>query len=189
MKFDKDEIKADAVYHCEETADNMHTSDMYHPDGHFDNPLKNSSDGMSNTWTMNLLPNGTTHMIASADSMAKGVAKVADIAFENWRNHRFSDGVVFRPGQLTCLKIGLISELVDRFGLGAYGEIDAARRLNADFGDDNEEKKGIDLKTENTTYQVKTGEKFKSSWDKKQADVLLWMETNGDGEIVEMHEK
>jgi len=156
----------------------MDTGEIWNPNGHFDNPLKNYSDGMSNAWTMNLIPDGATHKIATSDSLSAGTAKIVEEAFQNWLNHRFTNGVQFMPGQLTLGKIGLARELIGRFAKGAYGEVKAAEYLNAELTDWSEDKKDIDLKKDGVTYQVKTGESFSSEWKGTDADNLVWVELN-----------
>lgn len=162
----------------------------YNENKAYQNIAKNSKFAMDFNWHNNLVPDACVHMIATNEyGLEMGISQVARKTLENTLNHRYADSLEYDKEQKQDWFIGLIQELSRRDGLGAFGEIEAKKRLNAEFGDEDDEKKGIDLKTENTTYQVKTGENFNSSWSKKQADVLLWMETNGDGKIVEMHRK
>lgn len=165
-------------------------SPIYNENDIYHNPAKNAKFGMDYNWHNNLVPDNVVDMIAAHETVESGIARAAHETLENTVNHRYFDDVTYTNNQKKHWFIGIIQELTRRDGFGAFGEIYA--RNNIDFDgmevapSKSDEKKGIDIRTTQTTYQVKTGESFNSSWDKKQADHLVWVETD-ENKIVDLH--
>lgn len=161
--------------------------DEYDESGIYHNPAKNAKFGMSFNWHNNLVPDNVVDMIASHETVAAGLARAAHETLENTLAHRYFDGVSYDDSQKKSWFIGIVQELARRDGFGAFGEIWARRNVDltgeplAPHAAD--EKVGIDIRTTEATYQVKTGADFKSNWDKKKADHLIWVKTE-DNTIV-----
>jgi hypothetical protein len=161
--------------------------DEYHENKLYSNPAKNSKFSMHYNWHNNLVPENVVDLIASHETVAAGVLRAAYETLENTLEHRYFSDVVYDDDDVDDWLIGIVQELSRRDGLGAFSEIWA--RLNADIEGEvvapypSDEDKGIDIRTTETTYQVKSGESYKSNWEKKEADHLIWVKTE-DNKIM-----
>lgn len=158
----------------------------YNPRKLYANPAKNAKFGQPFNWHNNIVPANVINKIANERDVAKGIAKTAQTTLDNTLNHRYFNTVDYNEADEADWFIGLVQEMTRRDGFGAFGEIWASE--NAVDGDvqepqDGDEEKGIDVRTDESTYQIKVGENEKD-WDAKEAEHLIWVKTNGDGKIV-----
>jgi hypothetical protein len=159
----------------------------YDPRAVYSNPAKNAKFGMSMNWMNHLAPDNVVNMIANADTLAEGLAEAAEETLANTLNHRYMNGARYTDEQEQDWVRGITQELAFRAGFGAFAEMWWSRHDDIAgtvvSPQENDETDGIDVRTTDTTYQVKVGESFKSSWDRKEADHLVWVKSD-DYEIV-----
>jgi hypothetical protein len=154
----------------------------YDPRAVYSNPAKNAKFGMSMNWMNHLAPDNVVNMIAQGDTLAQGLAEAAEATLENTLNHRYMNDARYTESQKDDWTRGIVQELSFRAGFGAFAEIwwsqhdDIAGTVVEP--EDGDEDAGIDVRTTETTYQVKVGESFKSGWSKKEADHLVWVKAD-----------
>jgi len=160
-------------------------SDSYDDNTLYPNPAKNAFYGMSFNWHNNLVPPNVVNFIAAHDTLGEGVAEASLITLENTLNHRYFT-VDYTVADEKNWFIGIAQELAKRDGLGAFGEMWAERNIlsGVEAPREGDEARGIDLRSDGETFQVKTGEDFKSNWEKCEADHLIWIQTE-DGSVVD----
>jgi hypothetical protein len=178
----------EARYDSEETTraalESVGMLEEYDANKMYANPAKNSKFGMSFNWHNNLVPDNVVDFIAAHETVAAGIARAAHETLENTVNHRYFEDVCYTDEQKRNWFVGIIQELADRDGFGAFGEKWA--RANVNFSGRTlaarpaDEDKGIDIRTTEATYQVKTGDSFKSNWERKEADHLIWVKTDNN---------
>ena len=159
----------------------------YNPDKRYHNPLKNAKDGKHYNWdsaTSGFVPKNTVDFIRSFDSIAVGIANVAKIAQESFDS--FTDGQPVNTAEM----VGIIEEISIRFGRGACAERFAKNQIDSTVIDpkDGDENKRIDIRTNDSLFQVKLAESPRSDWKKPQNNVesdknrekeILWVEPDG----------
>jgi len=175
----------EARYDPEKTARDalsvMSMRDEYNPNKMYANPAKSYKFGMSYNWHNNLVPDNVVDFITSHETVAAGVARAAHETLLNTLNHRYFESVEYDEQDERDWLIGIVQELAGRDGLGAFGEIWARENVDLEgvamTPQADDENKGIDIRTTESTYQVKTGDSFKSHWEKKEAEHLIWVKT------------
>jgi hypothetical protein len=164
--------------------------DHYDENKLYSNPAKNAKFGQHATWHMNLLPNNVVDLICAHETLESGIARAAEMTLDNTVNHRYFDDVRYTIDEKNDWRIGLIQEITARDAKGAFGEMWAKDHI--DFEGEAvgtvpaDEDKGIDHRTTEATYQIKVGENFKTGWEKKEADYLIWVEMDGN-KVVDYH--
>jgi len=154
----------------------------------YGNPAKHAVFGQHYTWFNNLTPDNVVDMIAAHETLGAGLARAAHETLENTVSHRYFEEVEYTNTDKQNWFIGITQELALRAGLGAFGEMWA--RENVELEGEllaprpADEKVGIDIRTTEASYQVKTGEEKKSRWDRKQADYLIWVQVDSDGRVI-----
>jgi hypothetical protein len=154
----------------------------------YSNPAKNAVFGMHFNWHDHLAPGNVVDMIAAHETLGAGLARAAHETLENTVSHRFFDPVVYTDQEKQGWYVGIVQELAARDGLGAFGEMWA--RENVELEGEllaprpADEQAGIDIRTTEASYQVKTGEEKKSRWDRKEADYLIWVQVDSDGRVI-----
>jgi hypothetical protein len=138
----------------------------------YGNPLADATLGQSYNWTRHLVPENAVDEIRSYDTIAEGVARVAESAIEALYDYSPET----EPLSVHSV-IGAYKAVAARFGVGALGERhfahDCEKVVAPRPGDENA---GVDVRTaDGVTFQVKTGDDKRSDWDKKDADHLVWV--------------
>jgi hypothetical protein len=146
----------------------------------YGNPLADPTHGMSQNWDKHLIRENAVAAIKSMDSVAEGVAKVSEGAIQEMYD-RNPEMAGLAPFQI----VGVYKTVAARFGLGAAGEryfegVLEARGETVKEAHDGDENAGIDIRTGEATYQVKTADSKRYDWNAKEADHLIWVKP-GDG--------
>lgn len=152
-------------------------------DAVYGNVLADETHGMSFNWDKHLIPANAVHVIKQAPTIEEGVARVAETGIENLFERSPELAGLF-PNQV----VGVYKTIAGRFGIGAAGERFAESFLEARGEEiraprDGDEKAGIDIRTNEATYQVKTADEKRYDWSAKEADHLIWVKP-GEGATV-----
>lgn len=146
----------------------------------YGNPLADPTHGMSQNWDKHLVPENAVSEIKAAETVAEGVARVAEYGVQEMYD-RNPEMAGLAPFQI----VGVYKTVAARFGLGAAGEryfegVLEARGETVKEAHDGDENAGIDIRTDEATYQIKTADSKRYNWDAKEADHLIWVKP-GDG--------
>lgn len=150
----------------------------YNPERPYGNILADATHGQSQNWTRHLVPMNTVDAIRDFDDLAEGVARIAEHALEALND--YAGGI---PMPAPCQIVGVYKAIAGRFGVGAAGERYFAETRDTLPRQDGDEDAGIDVRTEEATYQVKTGDSTRSDKSKKDADHLVWVIVGEEWEI------
>lgn len=163
-------------------AEHEHTCDS---NAVYGNVLADSTRGMSYNWDKHMIPSEAVNYIKSCETVAEGVARVAEhgIAELYERNPEMSG---LFPNQV----VGVYKTIAARFGVGAAGEIFAEEWLEARGetvmpSEEGDENRGIDVRTNEGTYQVKTADEKRSDWSAKEAEHLIWVKPGEGAALLE----
>jgi hypothetical protein len=165
--------------------------DGYDEGARYHNPLKNAKDGKHYNWdsaSSGFVPKDTVNYILTFDSIAEGIANVAEFAQEEF--DAWTDG---NPVSIREI-VGIVEELCIRFGRGAAAERHAKEILESNGSDvkkpvEGDENKKIDIRTDEAIHQVKLNDKYRSDWkeprnnlesDENRNKNILWVKPDGE---------
>lgn len=151
----------------------------------YGNALADPTLGMSQNWDKHMIPANAVAVIKDSPTVAEGVARVAEAGVQDMYDRN--------PGMASLAPfqvVGVYKTIAARFGLGAAGErffegVLKARGETVKEQREGDEDAGIDIRTDEATYQVKTADEKRYDWDKKDADHLIWVKPGGGWERLD----
>lgn len=141
------------------------------------------------------LPKNATRRIKKSANTEKEIAHMAKKAvkkFYNWQKREIGHIVEVTIDQM----IGIVEQIVMRFSMGAKAEDIVETKMKNQLcanilpAEPQDEKNGIDIRTNDYLIQVKYSENQKCNWEKPKIDeynkksILLWVDNNS---IVRKH--
>lgn len=146
----------------------------------YGNPLADPELGMSQNWHKHMVPENAVAFIKNAATIEEGIARVAETGIQDMYDRN--------PGMETLSAeavIGAYKTIAARFGMGAAGEawfetVLEGRGETVLPQEPGDEDAGIDVRTDEATYQIKTADKKRYDWSAKEADHLIWVKP-GEG--------
>lgn len=163
------------------------------------NPLTCENTGIparGNWW--NWVPRNSVEAMKTADSQVDCLMDLAYHTLSRWEDQYAAEQGIFVDELEPQHLYGAIRAISRRVYQGASTELAAAEAINARILSNDEalkstkydsitqmENAGIDMIDENgVTYQVKSSTEVRDDKDKKDADVMIWVIVDSDGDIV-----
>lgn len=126
------------------------------------------------------------HWFTKEDDPSVAVYKAVVAAVEGWNNHdEYGEKATELEDWAAIQYRSFVDCVVGRYIKGGIGEMYVASMVNGRILDeqDGDEKAGIDLRTTEATYQIKTVGKWDTAdFDKQNADVLVEVKIDPSGE-------